>query len=71
MSRGSGQRKSIPSQPRDFLFEKSTEFVHLTLRCSRQSASRVSRLRENGTGVISITVKPNPSRISFSAALCD
>ena len=34
-----GQRKSIPSQPRDFFFEKSTEFVHLTLRCSRQSAS--------------------------------
>jgi hypothetical protein len=28
-------------------------------------------LRPNGTGVISITVKPNPSRIFFSAALCD
>jgi hypothetical protein len=31
----------------------------------------VWRLRENGTGVISITVKPNPSRISFSPAVCD
>jgi hypothetical protein len=54
-----------------FLFEKSIEFVHLTPQCSRQSASRVRRLRENGADVMSITVKPNPSRISFSAVLCD
>jgi hypothetical protein len=66
-----GQGTSIAPQPRDFSFEKSTEVVHLTLQCSRQIAGRVWRVRANGTGVISITVKPNPSRISFSAALCE
>jgi hypothetical protein len=56
---------------RDFSFEKSTEIVHLTLQCSRQIAGWVWRVRANGTGVISITVKPNSSRISLSTAFCD
>jgi hypothetical protein len=66
-----GQGTSIAPQPRDFSFEKSTEIVHLTLQCSRQIAGRVWRVSVKGTGVISITVKPNRSRISLSAAFCD
>src|ERR1700731_2768539 len=50
---------------------KSTEIVHLTLQCSPQIAGRVWRVRVKGAGVISITVKPNRSRISLSAAFCD
>jgi hypothetical protein len=62
---------SIAPQPRNFFFEKSTEIVHLTLQCSRQIAGRVWRVRVKRAGVISITVKPNRSRISLSAAFCD
>jgi hypothetical protein len=66
-----GQGTSIAPQPRNFFFEKSTKIVHLTLQCSRQIAGRVWRVRVKGAGVISITVKPNRSRISLSAAFCD
>jgi hypothetical protein len=66
-----GQRTSIASQVWDFGFEKSTEFVYLSLQCFRQSTGRVWRLKANGTGEISITMKPSPSKIFFSAARCD
>lgn len=41
-----GQRTSIASQARDFLFEKPTEIVHLGRLCSGQSTSRILRLSE-------------------------